>query len=191
MNFSDFFSVLFLGIGLSMDAFAVSVCKGLSVGKVRIKHILTAGLWFGVFQAAMPLTGYLLGTSFSEHIGKFNRILAFILLLIIGVNMLREALAKEEDAPADASFGFRTMLIMAFATSIDAFAAGIALAMDKSINIAVSVLIIGLSTFLISGAGIKIGAVFGERYKTKAKIAGGIILILIGIKILFQQSGGI
>lgn len=191
MTFSEFCSVLLLGVGLSMDAFAVSVCKGLGVGKVKIKHILSAGLWFGVFQALMPLAGYFLGASFYAYIEKFDRIIAFVLLFIIGANMLREAFLKEEGAPADASFGFRTMLIMAVATSIDAFAVGFALAMDQNTHILLSVLIIGLTTFLISGAGIKIGSVFGEKYKTKAKMAGGIILILIGIKILLQHPGAI
>lgn len=184
-----FLSALLLGVGLSMDAFAVSVCKGLAVGKVRWKHLLSAGLWFGGFQALMPLIGYYLGSFFRVYIERVDHWVAFILLVLIGANMLREAFSKEEGKPADASFGFRVMLVMALATSIDALAAGIAIAMDETVNVFLSVACIGVTTFLLSAAGVKIGSVFGEKYKAKAEIAGGVILILLGLKILLEHLG--
>ena len=182
-------SALLLGLGLSMDAFAVSVVKGLSVGKVRVKHMLIAGAWFGGFQALMPLLGYFLGSGFHQYIEKADHWVAFILLAAIGANMLREAFSKEEPAPADASFGVKTMLLMAIATSIDALAVGIALAMDEGTSVWLNVALIGVVTFLLSAAGIKIGAVFGEKFKKKAQILGGAILILLGLKILLEHLG--
>ena len=161
-------SAALLGLGLSMDAFAVSVVKGLSVGRVRPRHMLLAGLWFGGFQALMPLIGYFLGTGFHKYIEKADHWVAFSLLLLIGANMLREAFSKEEPAPADASFGAGTMLLMALATSVDALAVGIALAMDAGTKIWLNVGIIGIVTFALSAAGIRIGAVFGERFRKKA-----------------------
>ena len=189
MGFEAFFSVFLLGVGLSMDAFAVSVCKGLSVGKVQVKHLLSAGLWFGAFQAAMPLLGYFLGTSFHKYIEAYDHWIAFILLVLIGANMLREAFGKEEEKPADASFGVKTMFVMAVATSIDALAVGVALAMEEDTNIWLSVLVIGLTTFVLSALGVKLGSVFGEKYEKKARIAGGVILILIGLKVLLEHLG--
>lgn len=189
MSFSDISSVLLLGVGLSMDAFAVSVCKGLAVGKVNRRHMLSAGIWFGGFQALMPLLGYYLGVFFHTYIEKVDHWVAFALLCIIGVNMLREALSKENQKPADASFGVKTMLIMAVATSIDALAVGIALAMDSGTNIWLSISVIGIITFIMSAAGIKAGSIVGEKYKTKAEISGGVILILLGVKILFEHLG--
>ena len=182
-------SALLLGVGLSMDAFAVSVCKGLAVGRVRPKHMAVAGLWFGGFQALMPLIGYYLGSFFRVYIEKADHWVAFILLSLIGANMLREAFSKEDEKPADASFGFKTMLIMAVATSIDALAAGIALAMEEDADIFLSVACIGVTTFAFSAAGVKVGSVFGEKYKAKAEIAGGVILILLGVKILLEHLG--
>ena len=182
-------SALLLGVGLSMDAFAVAVCKGLAVQKAKISQMLLAGIWFGGFQALMPVIGYFLGSTFNSYIEKFDHWVAFILLALIGVNMLREAFSKEEEKPADASFGVKTMLIMAIATSIDALAVGIALAMDASTNIWLSVACIGIITFLLSAAGIKIGNIFGAKYKSKAEIAGGAILILLGLKILLEHLG--
>ena len=183
-----FLSAGLLGLGLSMDAFAVSVCKGLAVGKVRWKHLLSAGLWFGGFQALMPLIGYYLGSFFRVYIERVDHWVAFILLALIGANMLREAFSKEEGKPADASFGFRVMLVMALATSIDALAAGIALAMEET-NVFLSVGCVGVITFLLSAAGVKIGSVFGEKYKSRAERAGGVILILLGVKILLEHLG--
>ena len=185
----QFLSALLLGVGLSMDAFAVSVCKGLAVGKVKPKHMALAGAWFGGFQALMPLIGYYLGSFFRSYIEKADHWVAFILLVLIGANMLREAFSKEDEKPADASFGFKTMLVMAVATSIDALAAGIALAMEENANIFVSVACIGVTTFVFSAVGVKVGSVFGEKYKTKAEIAGGVILILLGVKILLEHLG--
>ena len=184
-----FLSALLLGVGLSMDAFAVSVCKGLAVGQVKPKHMCIAGAWFGGFQALMPLLGYYLGSFFRSYIEKADHWVAFILLGLIGANMLREAFSHEDEKPADASFGFRTMLVMAVATSIDALAAGIALAMEEDASIFLSVACIGVTTFAFSAAGIKIGSVFGEKYKAKAEIAGGVILILLGVKILLEHLG--
>ena len=189
MGIGEVLSVILLGVGLAMDAFAVSVCKGLSVGKVQIKHLLLAGAWFGAFQAIMPLAGYFLGTSFHKYIEAFDHWIAFILLVLIGANMLREAFSKEEEKPADASFGIKTMFIMAVATSIDALAVGVALAMEENTNILFSVLVIGAVTFLLSALGVKLGSVFGEKYEKKARIAGGVILILIGLKVLLEHLG--
>ena len=185
----QFLSALLLGAGLSMDAFAVSVCKGLAVGQVKPKHMVVAGAWFGGFQALMPLIGFCLGSFFRSYIEKADHWVACILLALIGANMLREAFSKEDEKPADASFGFKTMLVMAVATSIDALAAGIALAMEEDANVFVSVACIGVTTFLFSAAGVKIGSVFGEKYKSKAEIAGGVILILLGVKILLEHLG--
>ena len=182
-------SALLLGVGLSMDAFAVSVCKGLAVGKVKLKHMAIAGAWFGGFQALMPLIGYYLGSFFHIYIEKADHWVAFLLLALIGANMLREAFSKEESKPADASFGFRVMLVMAVATSIDALAAGIALAMEEGSGVFVFVACIGVITFLFSAAGVKVGSVFGERYRSRAEAAGGVILILLGIKILAEHLG--
>ncbi len=182
-------SAVLLGLGLSMDAFAVAVCKGLAVKKAEISQMLLTGAWFGGFQALMPLIGYFLGSTFYTYIEKFDHWIAFILLALIGANMLREAFSKEDEKPADASFGVKTMLIMAIATSIDALAVGIALAMDTNTNIWLSVTCIGLITFILSAAGIKIGNIFGAKYKSKAEIAGGVILILLGLKILLEHLG--
>ena len=189
MGIEAILSAFLLGVGLAMDAFAVAVCKGLAVGKVRVKHMLSAGLWFGAFQAAMPLIGYFLGVKLHSYIEQVDHWVAFILLASIGANMLKEAFSKEENKPADASFGVKTMLVMAVATSIDALAVGIALAMEAQTNIWLSVLIIGLVTFVLSAAGVKLGSVFGEKYEKKARIAGGVILILLGLKILLEHLG--
>lgn len=190
MGAGEFISVFLLGAGLSMDAFAVSVCKGLAVRDVKIKHLVLAGAWFGSFQALMPLVGFFLGTSFHSYIARFDYLVAFVLLLFIGANMLKEAFSSgEEGKPADASFGVKTMLLMAIATSIDALAAGIALAMDETGNIWISVLMIGITTFILSAVGVKIGSIFGEKYQKKARIAGGAVLILIGLKVLLEHFG--
>lgn len=189
MGIEAFFSALLLGVGVSMDAFAVAVCKGLAVGKVQPKHMLCAGAWFGAFQAAMPLAGFFLGIKLHTYIAQVDHWVAFILLASIGANMLKEAFSKGEQKPADASFGVKTMLLMAVATSIDALAVGIALAMDEGTNIWVSILIIGIVTFLFSAAGVKLGSIFGEKYEKKARISGGVILILLGLRILLEHLG--
>jgi putative Mn2+ efflux pump MntP len=179
--------ILLLGIGLSMDAFAVSVCKGLSVNQLRVKHALIVGIYFGGFQALMPFIGYLLGSQFQSLIASVDHWVAFVLLVLIGANMVREALG-EENAGANDSFSFRTMLPLAVATSIDALAVGITFAFLQ-VNIVLAITLIGCTTFVISAVGIKIGNVFGSRYQKKAEITGGIILILLGVKILLEHMG--
>lgn len=181
------FDILFIGVGLSMDAFAVSICKGLSVRKLELKHALLVGIWFGGFQALMPLIGYLLGTQFASLITNIDHWIAFILLAIIGGNMIRESRESEEDELND-SFTFRTMLALAVATSIDALAVGITFSFLK-VNILLAVCLIGCTTFVISVAGIRIGNVFGSKYKSGAEFAGGVVLILIGLKILLEHLG--
>lgn len=185
MNFVD---LLLLGVGLSMDAFAVSVCKGLATRRPSLKNMAACGLWFGGFQALMPLIGFYLGSLFAEAIEAVDHWVALILLVVIGLNMIREAVSGEEEH-ADADFSFRTMLTMAIATSIDALAVGISLAMSGGVNIWAAVAIIGVTTCLLSMLGVKIGAVFGDRFEKKAQIAGGVILILLGLKILLEHLG--
>ncbi|MGM9628084.1 MAG: manganese efflux pump MntP family protein [Faecousia sp.] len=180
--------LLLLAVGLSMDAFAVSVCKGLAMKKATLKAELTCGVWFGGFQALMPVIGFFLGALFADAIEAFDHWVAFILLAIIGINMLKEALSQEEET-ASADMCVKTMFIMAVATSIDALAVGISLAMAGSVNILAAALLIGVCTFLLSAIGVKIGNVFGSRYEKKAQMAGGIILILLGVKILMEHLG--
>lgn len=182
-----------LAVGLSMDAFAVSVCKGLSVRKAGIKECCTAGLYFGGFQALMPAIGYFLGVQFREYITSVDHWIAFILLGIIGFNMIRESREKEEGecgvCPGEERpFAAKSMLLLAVATSIDALAVGITLAFLK-VNLAASVSFIGAVTFVLSAVGVRIGNIFGTRYKSKAELAGGIILICMGLKILLEHLG--
>lgn len=180
--------VLLLGIGLSMDAFAVSIGKGLSLRAKSTRYGLLCGLWFGAFQALMPLIGYFAGSRFSGFVESIDHWIVFILLVLIGGNMIREAInerASGETAPPDPSFGFATMLALAIATSIDALAAGISFALMHVALIA-SVTIIGCTTFVISFAGVKIGSIFGAKYQTGAQIAGGLVLIAIGARVLLQ-----
>ena len=181
--------IIVLAIGVSMDAFAVSICKGLSVRKVRLRHVGLTALWFGGFQALMPLVGYFLGISFADFVTDVDHWIAFILLGIIGGNMIKESCAKDESCQADPDFSFRTMLTMAVATSIDALAIGVSLAFLK-VNIWETILFIGVTTALFSGVGVFIGNVFGCRYKSKAEFAGGFILIAIGLKILLEHTLG-
>ena len=176
-----------LAVGLSMDAFAVSICKGLSLGKIKPKHMCIAGAWFGGFQALMPAIGYILGAQFQEAIASIDHWIAFVLLALIGGNMIHEALDNDEEE-ADASLDVKPMFLLAVATSIDALAIGITFAFLK-VNIIPAVCFIGIVTFIISFAGVKIGNVFGARYKNKAEIVGGIILILLGLKILLEHLG--
>lgn len=176
-----------LAVGLSMDAFAVSVCKGLALGRIKMTHGLIVGTWFGGFQALMPLVGWFLGSRFEHYIRAFDHWVAFFLLAAIGANMLREALGKEEEK-ADASLAFKTMLVLAVATSIDALAVGITFAFLR-VRIVPAVLFIGVTTFLLSMLGVKAGSLFGEKYQKKAEIAGGVILILLGVKILLEHLG--
>lgn len=180
--------LLLIGIGLSMDAFAVSVCKGLSVQKVRAKHVLTAAIYFGGFQALMPLIGYYLGSYFRSYIESYDHWIAFILLAVIGAKMIKGAFGDGEDSKND-SFSFKTMTVLAIATSIDALAVGVSFAMVGDVNIWLAIILIFATTFILSGIGIYIGNIFGSKYKSRAEIVGGIILILIGFKILFQHLG--
>ena len=180
--------ILLLGIGLSMDAFAVSICKGLSTKKLQIKHYLIIGAWFGGFQALMPTIGYFLGSTFEQYITAFDHWVAFVLLAAIGANMIKESFSKEE-SETNSSFALKTMLLMALATSIDALAVGITFALLPDVNVPLAVCLIGVTTFVCSAAGLKVGNLFGLRYKAKAELAGGIILILIGLKILLEHLG--
>lgn len=181
--------LFFIAVGLSMDAFAVSVCKGLATKKITYRHILIVGFWFGGFQALMPSIGYFIGSAFESYITAFDHWIAFILLGILGGNMIHEALSKDNDEAANDSFAVKTMLVMAIATSIDALAVGVTFALLPDVNFIVAVLFIGITTFILSGIGLKTGNVFGLKYKTKAEFAGGLILILIGIKILLEHLG--
>ena len=176
-----------IAVGLSMDAFAVSVCKGLAMPKCTFKKAATVGLWFGGFQALMPAIGYILGAQFQEAIASIDHWIAFVLLALIGGNMIHEALDNDEEE-ADASLDVKPMFLLAVATSIDALAIGITFAFLK-VNIIPAVCFIGIVTFIISFAGVKIGNVFGARYKNKAEIVGGVILILLGLKILLEHLG--
>ena len=180
-----FWELFILAVGLSMDAFAVSVCKGLSLGKIKAKHMCLAGIWFGGFQALMPLVGYFLGSFFADVITKYSHWIAFALLAFLGAKMIKESFESEE---LDDNMGWKTMLVLAVATSIDASAVGVTFAF-LDVNILFAVIVIGVTTFAFSAAGVRIGSVFGEQYKSKAEIAGGIILILIGLKILLDGLG--
>lgn len=183
MGFAELF---LLAIGLSMDAFAVSICKGLSMKKATLKAGATCGIWFGGFQGLMPLIGFFLGTLFAGAIRKFDYIVAFGLLMIIGINMLKEAFGKDCDCEEhDADLSFKTMFVMAVATSIDALAVGISLAMKRA-DIWLAVTLITVITFVMCAIGVKIGNIFGSRYEKKAQIAGGIILIGLGLKMLIE-----
>lgn len=182
----DPISLVLISVGLAMDAFCVSICKGLAMRKPPIKSMLIIGLWFGGFQGIMPIIGYYLGTSFHSLIQDFDHWIAFFLLLLIGLNMIRESFDEEKEQDAD--IYPMEMLLLAIATSIDAFAIGISLAMD-SVDIISAAIVIAVITFAISVFGVKAGSIFGDRYNKKAELAGGIILILIGVKILLEHLG--
>lgn len=180
-----FIELVIIAIGVSMDAFAVSICKGLSVRKIYPKHVLSAGFWFGGFQALMPLIGYFVGIHFSDLVSSVDHWIAFVLLGMIGFGMVKESREKDVECP-DPDFSFMTMLTMAIATSVDALAVGISLAFLK-VDIWMSVLLIGVTTAVFSMAGIRIGNIFGSRYKSAAELLGGVILIVMGIKILVEH----
>lgn len=182
------FELLLIAVGLSMDAFAVSVCKGLSVHRLRPVHYLLTGVWFGGFQALMPSIGYFLGSAFERYIVAFDHWIAFILLGLIGANMVKESFSRE-DEKTDASFAVGAMFLLAVATSIDALAVGVTFALLPGIRIAPAASLIGTCTFLLSALGLKVGNVFGLRYKARAELAGGVILILMGCKILLEHLG--
>ena len=184
--------LLLLAVGVSMDAFAVSICKGLCMPKATPKACATCGVWFGGFQALMPTIGFFLGTLFADAIQAFDHWVAFILLAIIGINMLKEAFEKSECDCCDVNgvdLSAKTMFVMAVATSIDALAVGISLAMAGNVNIWLAALFIGICTFSFSAVGVKIGNVFGAKFEKKAQLAGGAILIFIGMNILLEHLG--
>lgn len=177
--------LIVLSIGLAMDAFAVSICKGLAMPKMKWKNAIIVGLYFGLFQALMPVIGYLLGVSFKDAITSIDHWISFVLLAGIGINMIKEAVSKNEEEAND-SVKFKDMIILAIATSIDALAVGVTFAFLK-VNIVLSVALIGIITFITSIIGVKIGNVFGDKYKKQAELAGGVILILLGVKILLEH----
>lgn len=176
-----------LAVGLSMDAFAVAVCKGLALKQVKPGQMALVGLWFGGFQALMPVLGYFIGVQFSSYITAIDHWIAFVLLALIGGNMVKEALSKEEEE-ADASLSARKMLPLAVATSIDALAVGVSFAFLQ-VQIGLAAGFIGVITFVLSAAGVKVGSLFGAKYKSRAELIGGIILILLGLKILLEHLG--
>ena len=182
-----------LAVGVSMDAFAVSICKGLAMKKATLKAGLTCGVWFGGFQALMPTIGFFLGTLFADAISAVDHWVAFVLLAVIGANMLKEAFGGEEECcccdESNADMSPKTMFVMAVATSIDALAVGISLAMAGSVNIWMAAAFIGICTCTFSACGVKIGNIFGSRFEKKAQIAGGVILVLLGLKILLEHLG--
>ena len=184
----DIFELLLIAVGLSMDAFAVSICKGLSVQRLKPRHYLLTGAWFGGFQALMPSIGFLLGSAFDHYINAFDHWIAFVLLAFIGGNMVKESLSGDEECHDD-SFSLRTMFLLAVATSIDALAVGVTFALLPDVHIFSAVSLIGAATFLLSALGLKAGNVFGLRYKARAELAGGVILILMGLKILLEHLG--
>ena len=183
-----FFEILLIAVGLSMDAFSVSICKGLTTKRFSWRMALTCGLWFGLFQGLMPVIGYLLGSQFQHLIESVDHWIAFGLLFLIGANMIREAVWGGEDHQHSGSLDAKTMFLLAVATSIDALAVGVSFACIQ-VELWSSVLIIGLTTFLFSVLGVKIGNVFGSKFEKTAGIFGGIILILIGLKILLEHLG--
>lgn len=185
MNLAEIF---LLAVSLSMDAFAVSLCKGLALKKIGIKNCAIVGLWFGSFQALMPMAGYFLGSTFADKITSIDHWIAFVLLAIIGGNMIKESFEKDGEKVND-SLGFKTMFVMAIATSIDALAVGVSFAFtdfQPEWFVYIAFALIGVTTFTLSAAGVKIGNIFGTKYKSKAEFAGGLLLILLGLKILLE-----
>lgn len=185
MNLAEIF---LLAVSLSMDAFAVSLCKGLALKKIGIKNCAIVGLWFGSFQVLMPMAGYFLGSTFADKITSIDHWIAFVLLAIIGGNMIKESFEKDGEKVND-SLGFKTMFVLAIATSIDALAVGVSFAFtdfQPEWFVYIAFALIGVTTFTLSAAGVKIGNIFGTKYKSKAEFAGGLILILLGLKILLE-----
>lgn len=180
-------NLFLIAVGLSMDAFAVSVCKGLAMEKAPLKKAAIAGIWFGSFQALMPLAGYLLGSRFERYITHIDHWIAFLLLALIGGNMIKESFSKKEEETSSTMY-FKEMFLLAIATSIDALAVGITFAFLR-VNILPAIGFIGATTFVLSVAGVKVGNIFGTRYKSRAERSGGILLILMGLKILLEHLG--
>ncbi len=184
------FEIILMAVALAMDAFAVAICKGLATEKVQIKHMVTVGAWFGIFQALMPFIGCTIGAAFLSYIEAVDHWIAFILLGFIGGNMIKEALGKEDECDCtDSSLAFKVMLTMAVATSIDALAAGVGMSVDLDgmVQILIAVLSIGVITFILSAIGVKIGNVFGSKYKFLAELSGGVVLVGMGLKILIEH----
>ena len=184
----NFIEIFLIGISLAVDAFAVSICKGLSMKKLDMKKALIIGLYFGLFQGMMPIIGYLLGKNFSDVVEVVDHWIAFILLGFIGGKMIKESLSKDDEGCTD-DVSFKTMVVLAIATSIDALAVGITFAFLKNTYLVLSFVLIGIITFVLSVLGVKIGNVFGDKYEKKAEFAGGLILILLGLKILLEHLG--
>ncbi|MGN1343515.1 MAG: manganese efflux pump MntP family protein [Traorella sp.] len=184
----DTLTLITCAIGLAMDAFAVSICKGLAMKKSKFKHQLTVGIWFGGFQGLMPLVGYFLGVNFKDYIVQIDHWVAFILLAFIGLNMIKESFEKDCEECADAAIDPKSMFPLAIATSIDALAVGITFAF-LDVNIMEAVLLIGIITCVLSMIGVKVGNIFGMKYKSKAEFAGGVVLVILGIKILLEHLG--
>jgi len=182
----DFFSLILTALALAMDAFAVSVCKGLAQKKAEWKHGMIAGLWFGGFQALMPLIGYLVGSQFTSLVEAYTHWISAGLLFLIGANMIREAICEGDECPADGGLSVRAMLPLAVATSIDALAVGVAFA-GQAVNIWLAIALIGVVTCVLSALGVKIGGVFGAKFNKKAQILGGAVLVLLGVKILLEH----
>ena len=182
-----FMELFMIAVGLSMDAFAVSICKGLSLGRIKLKHMCIAGIWFGAFQALMPSIGYFFGSFFTDFVTAYAHWVAFVLLAFIGGNMIKESFEKDEEE-MNACMDAKCMFILAVATSIDALAVGVSFAFLK-VDIVAAVLFIGSITFVISALGVKIGSLFGTKYKAKAELVGGLVLIVIGLKILLEGLG--
>ena len=189
------FELFVLAVGLSMDAFAVAICKGLATQKLKVRHTLITGAWFGGFQALMPLIGYFLGSAFAKYVKPIDQWIALVLLCGIGINMIKESFEKDDENECECcenGYAFKTMFVMAIATSIDALAAGISLAMDlkdNNIYAFIAVTFIGVITFTLSAIGVKIGNIYGAKFKSKAEFMGGVILILLGLKILLEHLG--
>jgi putative Mn2+ efflux pump MntP len=185
------FELLIIAIVLSLDAFAVSVCKGLATQNIKPRHLISAGLWFGGFQALMPTIGYFLGAAFESYITSIDHWVAFILLSLIGVNMIKESFGDAEENSANDSFSAKTMLVMAVATSIDALAVGITFAftVETVRHLIFAVSSIGVITFIFSAIGVKLGSIFGTKYNKKATFTGGVILIILGLKLLLEGLG--
>ena len=185
------FELLIIAIVLSLDAFAVSVCKGLATQNIKPRHLISAGLWFGGFQALMPTIGYFLGAAFESYITSIDHWVAFILLSLIGVNMIKESFGDAEENSANDSFSAKTMLVMAVATSIDALAVGITFAftVETVRHLIFAVSSIGVITFIFSATGVKLGSIFGTKYNKKATFTGGVILIILGLKLLLEGLG--
>jgi putative Mn2+ efflux pump MntP len=182
-----FIELIIIAVGVSMDAFAISVCKGLSVRRLRPSYVVSAAAWFGGFQALMPLIGYFIGISFADMVSDIDHWIAFVLLAIIGGKMIKEACQKDEDNDFNPDFSFKTMFLLAVATSIDALAVGVSFACLR-VDIWTSILVIGLMTGAFSALGVLLGHMFGSRFKSKAEFLGGLILVAIGIKILLEHT---